>query len=117
MYNKELLEKLAQRTYVFMFTVMEMDEFSTMLEDGVPVKLTAEELTWFADASKKGLFDGTEGMSKLPKSVLKKLDEGIKRLDVKDQMEEEECTDYGISFMSLPVDLDLAIQELCTQSE
>lgn len=44
MNKKELMDRLTQRIYVFMYQIMEDEEYSIVKEDGVPLHLTEEEL-------------------------------------------------------------------------
>lgn len=117
-YNNELLEKLSKRIYVFMYKQMDMDDYHITVEDGAPVRLTEKELSLFADAWVKNGSEKKLEFAKLPKALREKITDAVFDSFEKEHADDE-CSlqEEGLMIDAVPVELELALQELTKTAE
>ena len=113
------IANLEQRVYEFPFIVKEPTNYETVYEDGIPVCLTAAELLAVAKLWMNGTFDDIAGFNNLPKSIKKKLEDGITPEVAKRIEEGCGCSyeDMDIVFESLPLELHTALEQITGKEE
>lgn len=114
MNKKELMDRLTQRIYVFMYQIMEDEEYSIVKEDGVPLHLTEEELVWFYQNRENGVLHNNHHPSfdDMPISIQDRLIEGLENSNLEEFLEEEGIKLISIIFDFLPLELELALDEM-----
>lgn len=107
------LEALTHRIYVFMYAIGAYEDDVIYHEDGVPMKLSAEEILEILDARNDAPFDVTTGFCRLPKDLQSRI------LDAMEEQCKDILEDLGMDFDDvklyvhpMPVELELALDEI-----